>query len=126
MKRTTLDSSNPSLSLHPQRHQLFPSAIRDQHESLGRGTANRIRTRSTIPFAGHGRHGKTFPMGSEITPEYRDSLRRMTGAQKLRTAALLYWGARKIKAARLRQLHPDWTEDQIQRQVVEIFKHATT
>lgn len=50
-------------------------------------------------------------MASNLTPEYIATLRRMTGAQKLRTAFQLYWGARRLKAARLRQQHPDWTEE---------------
>ncbi len=65
-------------------------------------------------------------MASELTPEYIATLRRMTGAQKLRTAFQLYWGARKIKAARLREQHPDWSEETVQQQVKEIFKHAVT
>lgn len=65
-------------------------------------------------------------MESELTPEYIATLRRMSGAQKLRTASQLYWGARKIKAARLRQQHPAWTEAQVQQRVKEIFMHATT
>jgi len=64
-------------------------------------------------------------MASEITPEYLASLRRMTGVEKLRTASLLYWGARRLKAARLRQQHPDWSEAEIQDRVKEIFKRAT-
>jgi hypothetical protein len=65
-------------------------------------------------------------MASELTPEYIATLRRMSGAQKLRTAFQLYWGARKLKAARLRQQHPEWTEEQVQLRVKEIFMHATT
>lgn len=65
-------------------------------------------------------------MASELTPEYIATLRRMTGAQKLRTAFQLYWGARKIKAARLREQHPDWSEETVQQQVKEIFKNAVT
>ncbi len=65
-------------------------------------------------------------MDSELTPEYIATLRRMTGAQKLRTAFQMYWGARKLKAARLRQQHPDWTESEVQQRVKEIFRHATT
>jgi len=65
-------------------------------------------------------------MASDLTPEYLATLRRMTGAQKLRTASQLYWGARKIKAARLRQQHPDWSEEQVQQRVKEIFMHAAT
>ena len=65
-------------------------------------------------------------MASDMTPEYLAALRSMTGAQKLRTAFGLYWGARKIKAARLRVQHPDWTEEQVQQRVKEIFMHAVT
>ena len=63
-------------------------------------------------------------MAANLTPEYIATLRRMTGAQKLRTAFQLYWGARKIKAARLRQQHPEWSEDQVQQSVKEIFMHG--
>ena len=65
-------------------------------------------------------------MAEKLTPEYAAALRRMTGAQKLRAAAHLYWTARKIKAAGLRAQHPDWTEEQIQQKVKEIFMHAVT
>ena len=61
-----------------------------------------------------------------MTPEYRATLRRLSGAQKLRTAFALYWEARKLKAARLRLQHPDWSEEQIEVRVREIFLHATT
>jgi Ca2+-binding EF-hand superfamily protein len=65
-------------------------------------------------------------MASDLTPEYIATLRRMSGREKLRTAFQLYWGARKIKAARLRQMHPDWTEEQVQQRVKEIFMHVVT
>ena len=65
-------------------------------------------------------------MASELSPEYIAALRRMTGAEKLRAAFDLYVTARKVKAARLRQLHPSWTEEEVQRRVKEIFLHAVT
>ncbi|MBN8422500.1 MAG: hypothetical protein J0L73_26535 [Verrucomicrobia bacterium] len=65
-------------------------------------------------------------MASTLTPEYIATLRRMTGAQKLRTAFQMYWGARRLKAARLRQQHPEWTEEQVQQKVKEIFMYAVT
>jgi Ca2+-binding EF-hand superfamily protein len=65
-------------------------------------------------------------MAEELTPEYVATLRRMTRAQKLRTAFGLYGSARKVKAARLRQMHPDWTEEQVQEEVKRIFMHAVT
>ena len=66
------------------------------------------------------------PMASDLSPEYIAALRRVTGPQKLRTAFGLYWSARKVKAARLRQQHPGWTEVQVQQRVKEIFMHAVT
>ena len=60
------------------------------------------------------------------SPEYVAILRRMTGAQRLRAASGLYWSARKLKAARLREQHPEWTEEQVQQRVKEIFMHAVT
>jgi hypothetical protein len=65
-------------------------------------------------------------MTSDLTPEYIATLRRMTGAQKLRTAFDLYWSARKLKAARLRQQYPELTEAEVQLRVKEIFMYAVT
>lgn len=65
-------------------------------------------------------------VASEMTPEYVAALRRMSGAEKLRSAFGLYWGARRIKAARLREQHPEWTEEEVQQRVKEIFLHAVT
>lgn len=63
-------------------------------------------------------------MGSELSPEYVATLRRLTGQQKLRTAFDLYWSARRLKAAALRDQHPDWPEEKVQEKVQEIFLHA--
>jgi len=63
-------------------------------------------------------------MGSELTPEYVATLRRMTGEQKLAAASAIYWAARRLKAAGLREQHPKWTEEEIQKKVSEIFLHA--
>ncbi|WP_397383239.1 hypothetical protein [Prosthecobacter sp.] len=63
-------------------------------------------------------------MASNLTPEYIAILRSMTGAQKLSVAFQMYWGARRLKAARLRQQHPDWREEQVQQRVKEIFMYA--
>lgn len=65
-------------------------------------------------------------MAADLSPEYLATLRRMSGAQKLRTAFGLYWSARKLKAARFRVQHPDWTEEEVQQKVKEIFMHAVT
>ena len=65
-------------------------------------------------------------MNSELTPEYIAILQRLTGAEKLRAAAALYWFARRLKEAAVRGQHPDWTEDQVQDRVKEIFLRATS
>jgi hypothetical protein len=65
-------------------------------------------------------------MSSDLTPEYVATLRRMTGAQKLRAASALYWFARRLKAAAIREQHPEWSEEQVQRRVREIFLRVTT
>ena len=65
-------------------------------------------------------------MAATTSPEYLESLRCMTGEQKLRTAMALYWSVRKLKAVRLREQHPTWTEEQVQQKVKEIFTHAVT
>jgi hypothetical protein len=65
-------------------------------------------------------------MAEPVSPEYLAALQRLTGAQKLRTAFGLYWEARKLKAARLRSQHPDWTEEQVQQMVKKIFMYAVT
>ena len=65
-------------------------------------------------------------MVEEVSPEYRATLQRLSGAQKLSTAFALYWEARRLKAARLRSEHPDWTEEQVEERTKEIFMHAVT
>ncbi len=63
-------------------------------------------------------------MASDLTPEYIATLQRMTGEEKLRAAGQLYRTARKIKAARLRRLHPEWSVQQVEARVSEIFLYA--
>ncbi|MEM7383760.1 MAG: hypothetical protein AAF514_02350 [Verrucomicrobiota bacterium] len=65
-------------------------------------------------------------MADQVSPEYRQALQRLSGAEKLRTAFGIYWEARRLKAARLRVQHPDWSEEQIAERVKEIFMHAVT
>jgi hypothetical protein len=56
--------------------------------------------------------------------EYLRTLRAMTPAQKLRSAEGLYDSARELKAAVLRQDHPNWTEEQVQRAVRDWLLYA--
>ena len=61
-----------------------------------------------------------------MSPEEIRILRAMSPEQKLRAMERLYWTARALKAAWLRQQHAGWSEDQIQRKVREIFLNART
>ena len=62
----------------------------------------------------------------QISPEQIIALRAITGARRLRLAERLYWSARKMKAAGLRQQHPDWQEQRLNEEVRQIFSHART
>jgi hypothetical protein len=59
-------------------------------------------------------------------PEQKRIFQAMTPEQKLRISMRLYWSARKLKAAGLKRQHPDWTEQQIDKKVREIFLYART
>ena len=58
-------------------------------------------------------------------PEYIEILRKMQGEEKLRTAAKMWWSSRNLKKAFLRQQHPDWSEEEIEKRVKEILLYAT-
>jgi len=49
---------------------------------------------------------------------------KMTPQAKLKAAMDLYWSARRLKASWLRHLHPDWSSEQVEDTVREIFLHA--
>lgn len=49
----------------------------------------------------------------------------MPGEEKLRTAAKMWWTARNLKTAFLKQQHPDWNEEEIEKKVKEIMLYAS-
>jgi hypothetical protein len=53
-------------------------------------------------------------------------LRAMPGEKRLRIAEQLYLAARRLKAAGLRSQHPEWTAEQVNEEVRQIFLHAGT
>ena len=59
-------------------------------------------------------------------PEQIAAFRAMSGERRLALAEQLYWSARRMKAAWLRQQHPDWPEEQVNAEVTRIFLHART
>jgi hypothetical protein len=60
------------------------------------------------------------------SPEQIAIYRAMTPEQRLQQAIDLYWGARRLREAHERALHPDWTEDEVQERVRKIFLRAAT
>ena len=59
-------------------------------------------------------------------PEQRKAYQAMTPAQKLRVDLDLYHSARQIKAAALKNQHPEWSLEKINQEVREIFLYART
>ena len=59
-----------------------------------------------------------------LHPEQIRAYRSMTPEQKLRAAADLYWAARRLKEAAVRQQHPEWSDDQVASDVRELFQRA--
>ena len=57
-------------------------------------------------------------------PKQVEIFRRMTAAQKLGLAARFHRDARSLKAAGLRMLHPDWTDERVDKAVREAFLYA--
>ncbi|MBN1765261.1 MAG: hypothetical protein JW860_08395 [Sedimentisphaerales bacterium] len=52
--------------------------------------------------------------------------KNMSARRKLELSMNLYYSARKLKTGWLRQIHPDWSDKQVEREVREIFKNART
>ena len=56
----------------------------------------------------------------------REIYRKMTPGRKLEITFAMNREARGFKAAWLRQCNPDWSEEQVQEKVREIFLYART
>jgi hypothetical protein len=51
-------------------------------------------------------------------------IKKMTPEQRFEVSMRLYWSARHLKEAAIRQHHPDWTDEQVQQAVKEAFMYA--
>lgn len=60
---------------------------------------------------------------NEIQYEY---LKKMSPQQKWEAAMNLYYSAKELKAAWLRRLHSDWSDQQINQAVKEAFANAAS
>ena len=59
-----------------------------------------------------------------IHPAQIKAYKSMTPAQKLDVSLKLYHSAKALKAAALKQQHPDWSAEAIKKKVNEIFLYA--
>jgi hypothetical protein len=57
----------------------------------------------------------------QASPEQIAIFKAMTPEQRWRAARQLYWTVRRHKAAFIRSMHPDWSEERVQREVRDIF-----
>lgn len=60
-----------------------------------------------------------------LTDEERRIFRAMSSADKLRLVASIHMQARAWKRAAFRAQRPDWTPEQIDRRVREVFLYGT-
>ena len=65
-------------------------------------------------------------MDEALHPVQLEAFRRMTPAQKLERVAQLYHAGIQLKAAGLRLQHPDWPQDQLEREARRSLLHAGT
>jgi hypothetical protein len=57
----------------------------------------------------------------QLSPERIAILRCMTPEQKLKAAERMYWEARRSKEDELRNLNPNWSEQEIHNEAKRIF-----
>jgi hypothetical protein len=56
-----------------------------------------------------------------LTPERIKILRAMTGEQKLKISNQMYWMARRNKRVALLLEHPDWSEEQADKEITRLL-----
>lgn len=65
-------------------------------------------------------------MLEEIHPVQVEGLRRMSPADKLRMVCALYDAGIRLRVAGLRMAHPDWSDEQLEREARRSLLHAGT
>lgn len=72
---------------------------------------------------------RSFDDDDDVDPAARAAqtarYRAMTPSERLQEAIRMYWDARELRAAYLRQRHPDWSEEAVQAAVREAFMYAS-
>ena len=59
-----------------------------------------------------------------VDEEMAAVLRQKTGAERLEIASRMFEGARRMLISYLRSEHPDWSEDQIEREAARRLSHG--
>ena len=59
-------------------------------------------------------------------PIQRHIFQEMSPERKLEIAQMLYYSARELKAAAFRGQHPEWSENEIETKVKEVFLYGRT
>jgi hypothetical protein len=73
---------------------------------------------------GFRKHIATVLADEQTSPEQFAIYRRRTPGRRLALAEQLYWTARRMKTAWLRELHSDWPEEKVSHEVTRIFTNA--
>ena len=60
----------------------------------------------------------------ELNDVQNEILRKMSPQQKLEAAMNLYYSAKELKTAWLRQLHTEWSDQKIKQTAREVFANA--
>jgi hypothetical protein len=60
------------------------------------------------------------------SPDQLEAHRRLTPEERHRAAGEMYWTLRRHEAAFLRSLQADWSEEQVEAEVLRIFRDART
>ena len=69
-------------------------------------------------------HGDAMLTDEQPGSKHIEIFRAMSGQERLKVAAQMYWSARKMKAAGVRAQHPEWPEPQVEAEVRRIFANA--
>jgi hypothetical protein len=59
-------------------------------------------------------------------PLQRRVFKEMSPGRRLEVAQMLYDSARELKTAAIRARHPEWTQEEIDAKVKEVFLYART
>ena len=78
------------------------------------------------PHLRHASRRRNYAADEPMDPRQVAAYRRMSVAEKLDDMARLYWVARELVATGVRMRHPEWSEEQVEREVRERMLYGVT